>query len=89
VFEIERVGGDGRWEKLAVDALAKDQRSPPGAVVSKSVSDAAYRRGSSHIEIIREALKSCKKTVKMEAGLEPDIWGGRGEMRGFFAFGSE
>jgi hypothetical protein len=64
VFEIERVGGDRGREKLAVQALAEDPGGSPRAVGAEGVSEAFCRRGDSHIEIISETLKSCKKVVK-------------------------
>jgi hypothetical protein len=64
VFEIERVGGDRGWEKLAVQPSSEDPDRLPRAMGSKSISEALYRRRNSHIEIIREPLKSRKKTVK-------------------------
>ena len=54
VFEIERVGGDRGWEKLAVQPFAEDPDRPQRAVGAKSIAEALDRGRDSHIEIIRE-----------------------------------
>jgi hypothetical protein len=43
VFEIEGVGGDRAWEKLAVDSFAEDTDRAPAAVGSKGFSEALDR----------------------------------------------
>jgi hypothetical protein len=68
VFEIERVGRDRGWEKLAVQPLAEDPDRPPGAVDAKSIAEAPNRRRGSHIGIIREPLRIRKETVKEGSG---------------------
>jgi hypothetical protein len=65
VFEIERVGGDRGWEKLAVQPFAEDPDGAPRAVRAKSIAEALDRRRGSHIGIIREPLRIRKETVKI------------------------